>query len=310
MRERPNGGAWGIILAGGSGRRLVPLTTRLYGRAVPKQFAVLYGKDSLLQHTVRRLGSVISESRIVIVVPQEHDELARAQLASFPRAQVLTQPRDRGTGPGLALPLAWIRHREANSTVVVSPADHFIHSWEPFAEGVRAILDATGSGRVALLGVQPERAETQYGWILPGPELGLRMRSVAAFREKPDQAEADRLLRSGALWNTFVFAASADRLWHLLDRRLHTQCVAIDKHFAFKGYGPYLGRIYDEMVSGDFSRDVLQATDCLGVVEVMGSGWSDWGTPDRVFASLAGSRELAALEGRLQGASVDPGRLG
>src|SRR5690242_13068677 len=103
---------WGIVLAGGSGRRLAPLTTRLYGEAIPKQFAVLCGRRSLLQQTIRRMSSLIPPSRIVVVVPRDHDELARAQLASFQDTHVITQPEDRGTGPGLALPLAWIRQRQ------------------------------------------------------------------------------------------------------------------------------------------------------------------------------------------------------
>ncbi len=291
---------WGIVLAGGSGRRLAPLTTRLYGQAIPKQFAVLCGRRSLLQQTIHRLSSLIPQSRIVVVVPREHDELARAQLASFQDTHVITQPEDRGTGPGLALPLAWIRQRQRDAKIIVSPSDHFVRAWRPFLGAMRAALECSVSGRLVLLGVSPEWAETQYGWIVPGVAVGPRVRAVAAFTEKPSQPQADELLRAGGLWNTLVFAASVDRLWSLIEHRLPDQCAALQDHFAcVDGGRPDLACQYRTMRTGDFSRDVLQTTSDLGVVQVLGSGWSDWGTPERVFASLVGSRRLEALEHRL-----------
>jgi mannose-1-phosphate guanylyltransferase len=291
---------WAIVLAGGSGRRLAPLTTQLYGQAIPKQFAVLCGRRSLLQQTVHRLSSLIPQSRMVVVVPSEHDDLARAQLATFQDTHVITQPEDRGTGPGLALPLAWIRQRQSDATIIVSPADHFVRAWRPFLGGMRAALECSMSGRLVLLGVCPEWAETQYGWIVPGVSVGPRVRAVAAFTEKPSQPHADELMRAGALWNTLVFAASLDRLWNVIEHRLPDQCAALQSHFACVDGGRRdLACQYRTMRAGDFSRDVLQVTSDLGVVQVLGSGWSDWGTPDRVFASLAGSSRLEALEDRL-----------
>jgi mannose-1-phosphate guanylyltransferase len=123
---------------------------------------------------------------------------------------------------------------------------------------------------------------------------------VAAFTEKPSQPQADELLRAGGLWNTLVFAAPVDRLWSIMEHRLPDQCAALQSHFAcVDGGRPDLACQYRTMRAGDFSRDVLQTTSDLGVVQVLGSGWSDWGTPERVFASLVGSRRLEALEDRL-----------
>jgi hypothetical protein len=148
---------WAVVLAGGSGRRLAPLTTGLYGHAIPKQFAVLCGHRSLLQQTVKRLEPIVPEDRIVVVVPREHDGLARVQLAGFPALHVLTQPEDRGTGPGLLLPLAWIRQRDPGALVIESPSDHFVPNVRPFLDGMLVALEGTRGCRLECASFGVER---------------------------------------------------------------------------------------------------------------------------------------------------------
>jgi hypothetical protein len=99
-------------------------------------------------------------------------------------------------------------------------------------------------------------------------------------------------------------------LWAVTENHLPEQSDALQRHFAAIDAGRSdLARQYKTMRAGDFSRDVLQATSDLGVVQVLGSGWSDWGTPERVFASLVGSRRLEALEHRLAAQAPLPTRL-
>jgi mannose-1-phosphate guanylyltransferase len=163
-------------------------------------------------------------------------------------------------------------------------------------------IQTAQEGRLVLLGVKPEWAETGYGWIVAGASLGSGVREVRSFVEKPDASAAASLHRSGALWNTFVFAGAVSDLWKLMTRHLPAPTQTFDEHFAAEiepTEGSCLARVYRRIERADFSRQVLQRGDRLAVVEVRSSGWSDWGTPERVFASLAGTPDLRHLEARL-----------
>src|SRR5688572_18497108 len=97
---------WAVVLAAGEGTRLAPMTRRLYGEPLPKQFATLVGNRSLLQETVERLSALVPAAHMVVVVPDGYQRLARLQLARWPGLHIVSQPANRGTGPGILLPLA------------------------------------------------------------------------------------------------------------------------------------------------------------------------------------------------------------
>src|SRR5262245_11536221 len=103
MNDRPR--LWAVVLAAGQGTRLSPLTRALYGHDLPKQYAVLTGDRSMLQKTIDRLAPLVPATRTVVVVAREHANVARAQLAAHPGVDVIVQPRDLDTGPGVLLPL-------------------------------------------------------------------------------------------------------------------------------------------------------------------------------------------------------------
>jgi mannose-1-phosphate guanylyltransferase len=287
MRELPRRDLWTIVLAGGDGVRLRQLTRALHGEALPKQFALIHGGRSLLQASVTRALRWSSPQHIVVVVAEEREALARAQLAGMGPVDVVAQPANRGTGPGLLLPLARVMAREPDSRVVILPSDHYVRDEAPFEHSIR--LAATASGdQVTLVGAVPDHAETQYGWIVTGQNIG-RSRTVSEFCEKPAAAQAERLLRSGALWNTFIMAGSAQRFWALGSAHMPAAMASFDMYRAAvggSGEARALGAIYREMPASDFSRDVLQKANALRAVPLEECGWSDWGTPERVLDSL------------------------
>jgi mannose-1-phosphate guanylyltransferase len=115
------------------------------------------------------------------------------------------------------------------------------------------------------------------------------------------------LLREGALWNTFVMAGAAERFWALTKVHLPEQHAMFESYrrvAGTAGESQTLVNIYERMGAADFSRDVLEKADGLGVVALAPCGWSDWGTPDRVLESLRGSDDFAALMNRLSNAST------
>lgn len=299
---------WAVVLAAGEGRRLSSLTAALYGRELPKQFAVLDGARSLLQATLDRIAPLVPPERTVVVVGAEYGAIARAQLRNYPGVELVLQPKNLETGPGILLPLARVLARDPDARVAIFPSDHHVANPAPFLEATRMALAACDAAPelVTLLGVVPDRPETEYGWILPGTavaELGeTGLRDVLRFVEKPEADVAHGLLARGGLWNTFVSVARLSALWGLATRHLPEHVAHFARYASAvrtDGEAEVLQAIYEQMTPANFSRAVLERADSLSVLAVAGCGWSDWGTPERVYQSLAGLGRLDALRRRI-----------
>ena len=296
----PSSRPWIVVLAGGDGTRLHALTRALYGADLPKQFAVLAGATSLLQQTVERALRLTPHDRIMVVVGTHHGELARIQLAPYPGVELVVQPRNLDTGPGLLLPLVRVLAREPGARIAFLPSDHHIADSSPFL----AALEQRRP-QLTLLGVTPTGAEIEYGWIVRGPRLhcGAAWR-VEQFHEKPAQPVADELFERGALWNTFISIGNAVTYWGLARQYLPVHAAILERYAASIGSleePAALAHAYALMDPANFSRDLLSHARELAVTPVTGSGWSDWGSPRRVFESLAGTPELDLLLARIRG---------
>lgn len=308
MKNSPSIGRklWSVVLAAGEGTRLRPLTRALHGSDLPKQFATIQGGRSLLMATIERVQRWSAAERTVVVVAEEREDLARSQLPD-PRLDLVPQPRNLGTGPGILLPLARILARDPHAVVVIVPSDHYVRDEEPFLDTIReAELLARAEDCVVLVGAVPEGAETQYGWIQTEQEEGARSQRVAGFREKPSLPVAERLLADGALWNTFIMVGPARKLWDLAREHLPEQCAAFDSYRAAVDTHeePHVrSDIYERLEPADFSRDLLEKAEGLALVALSPCGWSDWGTPARVFRSLAGSSDAEELISRIRATS-------
>lgn len=287
--------AWAVVLAGGEGRRLASLTKALYGARVPKQFAALGGRLSLLQETLERVGALFARERTLVVVTGSHEAIARSQVEEYRGIEVVAQPRNLDTGPGVLFPLSRILARDPRARIAFFPSDHFVPRPRPFLEAVSAALHSSPPERITLLGAVPDAPETEYGWIVPGGPVDSVPAPaplvVKAFVEKPPLALAESLLRQGALWNMFVFAADARTLWEHAEVCLPEHArrfAALAERIGDPGETALLAAEYDRMEPANFSRRFLERVDGLCVLPVAGSGWSDWGSPARVLRSLEG----------------------
>ena len=288
---------WAIVLAGGEGERVKPMVQRWLGRHRPKQYCTFVGTRSMFQHTVDRAARLTVPSKTVVVAAKGHEPEVRTQLLGRPVEQVLWQPANRDTAAGVFLPLTYVRAHDPDATVVLFPSDHFVYPETRFLSQVRQAVEAVerSPDRLVLLGVQPDRLEREYGWIMPGTDLterylGQPIRSVSAFLEKPDPVRADEAMRSGALWNTLVLAAKADKLWEL------GKCCFGGLLAKFERLGDAIGgpheadvleQIYADMPKDNFSAGLLQLRpDAVAVMELENVLWSDWGKPERIAETL------------------------
>lgn len=307
MSQTETGKLWGIVLAGGEGSRVRDFLKQLCGGHGIKQFCAVIGRRSMLEHTLARVERLIPRERILVVVSRHHREEVAQQLAHWPAANIIVQPTNRETAPGILLPLAHISHRDPDATVAVFPSDHFILDEATFMATVeKAVAEVQHYPRVlTFLGVKPEGAEEGYGWIEPTrAEPGCESQPVRRFWEKPVPTYARSLLNRGALWNTFVFVVSASTLWSMVRQTTPDLCHTFNtvRLMLRSEHAPlFIEHVYETMRTVNFSTEVCEPlASGLRVMPLPDVGWNDWGSRERICASLAQLGRLDECLARLR----------
>jgi len=265
-----------IILAGGSGSRLWPLSREMY----PKQLLALTGEHSLLQTTMRRAVNLPDTLPPVVVVGEEHRFTTQAQLDELGMKEysLLLEPVGRDTAAAIcAAALFCAGRHDDNTLLLVLPADHLIRDEAAFQRVVAEAATLAAAGNLVTFGIKPDSPETGFGYIEQG-ENG----KVASFREKPDQATAEAYLASGNyLWNAGIFLFSIATLLAEMEQYAPRVLAAMRAAVTVgKGDGRFfhldreaMGGI--EAISFDYA--VMEKTARAAVVPAE-LGWSDIGS--------------------------------
>ncbi len=284
-----------VILAGGDGTRLSALTREIFGQAIPKQFCRFWGRHTMLEQTRRRASLLVEPSRMVTVLTASHARFYEPLLQAMASEQVVIQPSNRGTAPAILYALMRLKKIDPECSVAMFPSDHFVGDDEEFMRQVEAAFRAVDARpeETILLGVEPTEPDPQYGWIEPGPFLANEcepVRQVRCFWEKPDAAQAQRLMRTGCLWNSFVIVARLSTflgLFLIALPDLYNAFRAIEAEMATPSEHLRVRRLYQRIKTCNFSDEVLvKCPFNLAVLQLDGVEWSDLGEPRRVMRVL------------------------
>ena len=243
-----------------------------------------------MSQTRARLDPLFSGDRQVFVVSRAHERYYSKELADAKDSLVIAQPMNRGTAVGIIVALVQIMQADPDAIVGFFPCDHHYSDDESFRSIVRSATAGAEQfpGSLVIVGAEAEYAETEYGWIEPGPAVletqAEPLCRVNRFWEKPALPQARALLQSGCLWNTFVTIGSAATFLELVCSEVPDVVLSVTRALADND----LAATYARLPSVDFSRDILahQANKLL-VLRDSGSGWADLGSPDRVLGLLA-----------------------
>jgi mannose-1-phosphate guanylyltransferase/mannose-6-phosphate isomerase len=305
-----------VVLAGGSGTRLWPLSRSLH----PKQFLSLgvgTGSETLFQQSVRRVAQLGDESIAVqppcIVANEEHRFTVVEQLRdiAIAPARILLEPFGRNTAPALQLAALESARSAADGVdpiLVVAPADHAIADVAAFTGALRNAVRSAAGGAIVVLGIRPERPDTGYGYIHvesadAAGDASDRALRVAEFVEKPDRATAERYLADGGyFWNGGIFVVRAS-VWRAALQRFRGD-IAAASEIAFATATPDAAFLrFDTAAFAAISADSIDyavmepASRVDSGIEIrmvpLAAGWSDLGAWDAVWQ--VGARDGAGI---------------
>ena len=280
-----------VILAGGGGTRLFPLSRK----TMPKQFLSLGTDKSLLCQAVGRLKGLVKQEDILVVTSQEQLHHVKTELAvcGSPKAHIVTEPVPRNTAPAIALAMAYCRE-ELNAgddeVLLVCPADHIIRPPESFQQAAKEGVKAAKLGHLVTFGVRPAKAETGYGYIQAGESCDGGFR-VESFKEKPDEKTAQEYLEAGNYyWNSGMFAFSMGTMRREFEAHQPdiAELLALDL--------ASLRERFAEMP--DISIDYAVAEKSTQVLTIpFGGYWNDIGSWDAIYDVLPKDGDGNAIAG-------------
>ncbi|MCY1395485.1 Mannose-1-phosphate guanylyltransferase 1 [compost metagenome] len=269
-----------VVLSGGSGSRLWPLSRQLY----PKQFLPLISTSlTMLQSTIKRLDG-LSSAPPILICNEQHRFLAAEQLRELglDNSTILLEPIGRNTAPAITLAALKARCDGSDPLLLVLAADHLIEDDTVFRNSIEKSISFAEDGKLVTFGIVPTRAETGYGYIERGDNLRDRSFTVKRFVEKPDQQTAENYLNSGAYyWNSGIFLFRASRLLEEMEKYHPEILVACQKAMEEATQDLYFTRVHVDSffscpeISIDYA--VMEKTGDA-VVVALDVGWSDVGS--------------------------------
>jgi mannose-1-phosphate guanylyltransferase len=277
---------YAVIIAGGSGTRLWPLSRR--NRS--KQSLQLVGKRTMFQHAVDRLAPLFQPAQIYVVTREDQSELLASQVPELPLSNFITEPFGRGTAAAIGLAAIHLQSKDPEPVMAVLTADHFIADPEKFRQVLKAALKAARDGHLVTLGIKPGSASTGFGYIQQGESLGsvedFPVFRVERFTEKPSLDRARQMLASGNYsWNSGMFVWRVGRILQEFKKQmpdLQAQLLQVGTVLHKPDYKAVLESAWKQVKEQTIDYGVMEHASDVVVIPV-DIGWTDVGN----WASLA-----------------------
>ena len=285
---------YAILLAGGTGTRLWPVSRQLY----PKQLVKFIGDDSLVQSTVKRLSPVLDTENVRIVCGEQHfHETARhiQDIGLQADGKIICEPSGRNTAPAILLAVLYTLSVEKDAVLCVFPADHVIGNIEQFHERLAAAIRLADQDFIVTFGIKPHYAETGYGYVEGDTAVSEGALRVKRFVEKPDKKTAQQYINAGNFfWNSGMFAFKASVI---MDEFRTWQPDLLEKMNAiFDPDHPITKAEYDRLPDISIDYAVMEKTT-RGVVLPSDFGWSDIGSWKSLYDFLPKDADLNVIDG-------------
>jgi len=279
---------YGIIMAGGIGKRFWPMSCKKR----PKQFLNLFGSRSMIQMAFDRLQPLINPENIFVITNKNHRKLTEKHLTDLPPENIIGEPMSKDTAPCIGLSALLTMVQDPEAVQVVLPADHLITGVEEFQRIISLGAElASQKDCLITIGIKPNRPETGYGYIqwdpapaeknLPKQFHNKDILKVKTFAEKPNFATAKRFIESGDfLWNSGIFIWKAKTILHELEEslpELHESLMKVKKYINKKGFYRALVNAYRQIKSISIDYSVMEKSK--NVFLIKGNfGWIDIGS--------------------------------
>ncbi len=284
-----------VLLAGGSGTRLWPVSRELY----PKQLVNFIGDDSLVQSTVKRLSPVLDNANIRIVCGREHFfETSRhlEQIGISAEDKIIGEPCGRNTAPAILLAIMDILKKENDAVLCVFPADHIIKDVGSFHRKLMTAVRLAEAGYIVTFGIKPHYPETGYGYIEGTGKVGENdALYIKQFVEKPDLKTAKEYVKSGIFfWNSGMFAFKASAMMEEL-KKYQPELLLKMENLDWTTKDISLND-YKTLPKISIDHAVMEKTD-KGVVVPSDFGWSDIGSWKSLYDFLSKDKNGNVIEG-------------
>lgn len=271
---------YGLILAGGKGSRLYPLS-----RAdQPKQFLKLINNKSFLVNTVDRIIPLIDKDNIYVVTNTDYKDKVKEELVGIKEENIFVEPANKETATCIGLSAVKLLKQDANAIMVVLPSDHYIQGEKNYIDTLSQAIEMANKRRcIVTLGIEPSRPETGYGYIEMGERTNgnIPAYKIARFTEKPNSEVAkDFILKGTYLWNSGMFIFRADVILREIEKylpKLHKSLMEIYKNLGEEKENEVVEKQYEliDGISIDFG--VMQRTRKAYVIKC-DFNWDDMGS--------------------------------
>ena len=281
---------YAVIMAGGSGSRLWPLSRKNN----PKQSLRLDGDKTLFQQAISRLKGLFPLKHVLVVTIAEQRDRLMAEVPDLPEENFILEPCPRGTASVVGIAALAIKARDPQGTMAILTADHLINNVHHLHQLLRSAYQTAQEGYLVTLGITPNEPATGYGYIQKGASLGkfhaLNVFKVEKFKEKPNIEQAKLLVADGQhVWNSGMFVWQIDIILTEIEEQmpeLHGSLKQIETVWATDAYEETINALWKGIAPQTIDYGIMEKASKVAVIPTIDLGWHDVGSWQSLFEAL------------------------